>query len=197
MSELVAAILAGGASVRMGSDKASLVRGGSTLLERAAGAARGAGLAAMVVGRSQPRDWAIHGVSFIEDAFPGQGPMAAVLQALDLAHGACVMTLPCDLPGITAPAVRALGDAFRARGGELGAVLMIDGELQPLSAVYGASAREMLAREWTEGERSLRRIIARERGFARIEVAGMEAAPWADCDTPEQWRAVEGSEPIR
>jgi molybdopterin-guanine dinucleotide biosynthesis protein A len=190
MSDLVAAILAGGASVRMGTDKALLVRAGATLLERAAAAARGAGLAVTVVGRSQPRDWAIDGVSFIDDAHPGQGPMAAVLQALELAQGASVITMPCDLPNITADALRDLGEAYRRSGGGLGAVLVIDGAIQPLAAVYGAGVRELLARDWTDGERSLRRAIERERGFARIAIAGASASPWLDCDTPEQWRSI-------
>ncbi len=89
-------------------DKASLVRGGSTLLsERAAGAARGAGLAVLVV-RTKPAAPAgpiERRVSFIEDAYPGRGADGGeMLQALKSSaqHGACVMTLPCDLPSITA-----------------------------------------------------------------------------------------------
>ena len=105
------AVLAGGASSRMGADKAFIEVGGAPMVVRAAAALRAAGAApALVVGGARARLDAL-GLEVVEDRCPGEGPLGGVvsaLEALDARGGAldAVVTLPCDLVAPDPAAVR-------------------------------------------------------------------------------------------
>ena len=97
MTPVVAAILAGGQSRRMGRDKANIIWQGETLLARTARIAQEAGCTVQIVGREQPEDWPLPEVSFVSDASPSQGPLGGLATALETSHEA-VLLLACDLP---------------------------------------------------------------------------------------------------
>jgi len=83
-------VLAGGASSRMGREKALLVRGNETLCHRAGRVLAGAGVDRVFV--SGPRG--------IPDLIPGKGPLGGIHGALwalgEFYDG--VLFVPCDLP---------------------------------------------------------------------------------------------------
>ena len=76
------AILAGGASRRMGRDKATLDAGDGPLLERSARLGLELGLPVLVVGRERPTNWPLPTVRFVADRMPGQGPLGGLVTAL-------------------------------------------------------------------------------------------------------------------
>ena len=76
------AILAGGQSRRMGTDKAALQIGGVSLLERTARLALAVNLPVLVVGRPCPEQWPLPEVTFVEDAEAGLGPAGGLTAAL-------------------------------------------------------------------------------------------------------------------
>ena len=96
-------VLAGGASSRMGADKAFIEIEGEPMVVRAVGALRAAGAEpALVVGGDAARLGAL-GLDAVADRYPGQGPLGGVLTALG-APGSlgvsgigAVVTLPCDV----------------------------------------------------------------------------------------------------
>ncbi len=93
---LTAAVLAGGASVRMGRDKAALVLGGVPLLRRAAERAASCADEVLVVGRAGFPG--LEGVRFVPDLDGPPSSMRGLHAALTHASGDFVLLLACDMP---------------------------------------------------------------------------------------------------
>ena len=114
------AILIGGDSSRMGSDKATFEVDGVPMATRVAQAARQAGAdEILLIGGTQARAKKLEG-TWKKDAFPGQGPLGGVITALKSASHDSVVVLSCDMPFITDAVVRSLvrglGDAQASVG---------------------------------------------------------------------------------
>jgi molybdenum cofactor guanylyltransferase len=186
-----AMILTGGASTRMGRDKATLDVNGVTLAARVARVVCDVADPVIVVGPE-----ARTGLASIGD--PREGPLFAVavgaeeLAARD-ARGPCFV-VAADLPFLDAALLRllereiGLGDA---------AVPVAAGRDQPLCACYDLVALGITARRLVNtGKRSMRDLLAALRTVTRIpeevwqRAAGPEAL--ADVDTPEEWQEALG-----
>jgi molybdopterin-guanine dinucleotide biosynthesis protein A len=101
-SPLTVAVLAGGASVRMGLDKATLAIDGRAMIDHVLAAA--AGFPVVVVGRDHP------GVPSIPDRSTGRrGPLAGLVTALE-ATAAPVLLLGADQPWIRSATIRAMAE---------------------------------------------------------------------------------------
>jgi molybdopterin-guanine dinucleotide biosynthesis protein A len=185
--DVIAAIMAGGESRRMGADKAALRLGDESLLERTARVAVEAGLAVTIVGRERPPEWRGPRCGFLRDQRAGDGPLGGIATALAAANGAAVLALPCDLPALSAAAIGWLLARWRAHGREHGAVALRDGRTEPLFAVYAPAVKTAIDAALARGERSCWRVIAAG-GFDQAEVPAEHAAALRDCDTPEDWR---------
>ena len=134
-----AIILAGARSRRLnGADKAAVVLGGRTLLERAAGALVAAART-VVVG---PRREISLGVEWIEEEQPGRGPVPALAAGIEWVRSEAVVVLAVDYPLITATELEILVTSMRADG----AVAVDDeGREQPLLGAYRTkSLRDVL-----------------------------------------------------
>jgi molybdopterin-guanine dinucleotide biosynthesis protein A len=152
-----AAVLAGGASRRMGRDKATLAVGGVELASLAlAAAARVANPVVLVAPEGHPA----RRVAAPAIADPGLGPLAALAAALDALEAEHVLVLAGDHPGLRVELLARLV----ALAGEAEAVACRRGpRLEPLVAVYGrapalAAARARLA--GPAGGRSLTGLLA-------------------------------------
>jgi molybdopterin-guanine dinucleotide biosynthesis protein A len=157
----------------MGTDKAAVRVGGMMMLERVVRAAMGAGLEVMVVGRdAAPPEWPGElRVAWLADEGPAHsGPAAGLVRALEHA-GEAVVLLGCDLPLLTAEAIRALVAAHEgAPAGTVATVAVSAGEVgeggdvhfaEPTFSVYApgflGSAQKILSGErrgfqWLLGE---------------------------------------------
>ena len=152
-----AAVLAGGASRRMGRDKATLAVGGVELASLAlAAAARVAHPVVLVAPEGHPA----RRVAAPAVADPGLGPLAALAAALDALEAEHVLALAADHPGLRVELLARLV----ALAGEAEAVACRRGpRLEPLVAVYErvpalAAARARLA--GPAGGRSLTGLLA-------------------------------------
>lgn len=106
--EFTVAVLIGGDSSRMGSDKARFEVDGVPMAERVARAAIDAGAAEVLfVGGTQSRAKGFSG-SWKKDAFPGEGPLGGVITALKSANNDVVVVLSCDMPFITSAVISSL-----------------------------------------------------------------------------------------
>jgi len=154
---VAAAVLAGGASRRMGRDKATMAVGGAALASVAlAAAARVASPVVLVAPEGHPaRRLAARVV-----ADPGQGPLAALAAALAALEAGQVLVLAGDHPGLRVELLAHLvrlaprGEAVACRRGP---------RLEPLVAVYRrapalAAAEARLAA--AAGDRSLLGLLA-------------------------------------
>lgn len=133
MSEIEGFILAGGASSRMGADKAHLRLGGVTLVERAASALRAVSSGVSLV--SSKTDAAAFGLPVVPDVFTGLGALGGLHAALARATAGWAAVLSCDLPFAAGALLERLA-AERAPGLDAVAPLQADGRPQPLCALY-------------------------------------------------------------
>ncbi len=185
---LAVAVLAGGASRRMGRDKASLTMAGESLLHRTARIAGAIG-SVVVVGRPRPDGWDLT-TTFIADDRPGEGPLAAIATAL--AHAAMpTVALACDLPRLDTAALDWLIEAWRSTPAPLGLVSTRDGRGEPLFSIYMPAARGAIDAALARGERSVQRVIS-DPGFARREAPAAVASALDDCDDPDDWQRLGG-----
>ena len=183
---LTAVILAGGQSRRMGTDKARLEINGLPLLERVAAAALSAGLPLLVIGRVRPTDWSFASAVFAEDALPGHGPLGGLHTALTLANGP-VLALACDLPRLSAEAVRWLASQASERIGEHGLVTINTRRWEPLFSCYAPACLPLIETRLAEGRLSLHGLI--ESGdFSTAEAPDWLGPQLLNLNTPEDLR---------
>lgn len=114
-AEFTVAILVGGDSSRMGSDKALYEVDGSTMAQRVADAATAAGASELfVIGGTAARAKKLTG-TWKKDLYPGDGPLGGVITALKASSHDSVVVLSCDMPFITdaviTSLIRGLADA--------------------------------------------------------------------------------------
>ncbi|HEX7896045.1 MAG TPA: molybdenum cofactor guanylyltransferase [Terriglobales bacterium] len=135
LSEMIsvsAYVLAGGKSSRMGQDKAFLVLGGCTLLERALGSARTVAENVAIVG--DPAKFAAYG-QVIEDVYRERGPLGGIHAALSNTSTEWNLILGVDLPFVNADFLCFLISAAKS----CDAVVIVPstvGGYEPLCAVY-------------------------------------------------------------
>lgn len=178
------AVLAGGASTRMGRDKALVPVAGRPLALVAASALRGAGASRVVAIGGQPALEG-HGLPVIGDLHPGEGPLGGVITALRSLDAAIVAVLTCDLPSVTPHEVACLVASLDAEPRAAVAVAVQEGgRRQYLTAAYRVDAAlGPLGAAFTAGERAVRRAAA---DLATVEVDGLDPHRLADVDTPAE-----------
>jgi molybdenum cofactor guanylyltransferase len=177
------AVLTGGASRRLGLDKALVEVGGRSLAECSAAALRGAGAAEVVaVGGDLEVLAALPSVDrAVPDRHPGEGPLGGLLTAFAESSDDVVVVLACDVPGITAGDVSRLLDALRSEPHAAVAHAVVDGRVQPLTAAWRTSlARHELRRAFDDGERAPRVVFER---FRRVEVTSLPSSAVDDIDS--------------
>ena len=147
-------VLAGGASTRMGRDKATLELDGQRLVDRAV---RGLAecCAEVLVAPGPARPLTVAGAETVADA-PGEGPLAGIVAGLEAAGAPLVAVIAVDLPRASAAVLRALAATWDA---EAAVVPLVEGKLQPLHAVYAVSWTHCFAQLLAGGERSVRRAL--------------------------------------
>jgi len=181
----ITALFAGGASRRMGTDKAALTVGGETLLARTARLAEDAGLTVWVVGRARPGDWTRDTGTFLLDDVPGLGPLGALTTLLRRVSEP-ILALACDLPRLDAEALHWLA---AQTPGPHGLAALVDGDPEPLFSVYAPACLPLAEARLAEGRRSLRGLM--EAGdFARADAPDWVAARLVNVNTPEEWAGV-------
>jgi molybdopterin-guanine dinucleotide biosynthesis protein A len=157
------AVLCGGASTRMGTDKALIVVGGTTLAERACRVlAQGGANPVVCVGGDAGRLTSL-GLTVVPDADPGEGPLGGVLTAL--AHSQSVsragaVVVACDMPQITVEVIDAL--ITRASAAPAADIVWASSAagVEPLLAAYRLTCVDTLREAFDAGERALHRAVA-------------------------------------
>lgn len=132
-----AAILAGGKSSRMGTNKAFLEVGGSGMLGRTAGLLRPLVDELFLVG-DDDAPYSGLGLPVICDVHPGCGAAGGIHAALRHAAHPLVLCIACDMPHIERGVVELLLNSVRP--GDDAVLPRIGGWPEPLLAVYSRSA---------------------------------------------------------
>jgi molybdopterin-guanine dinucleotide biosynthesis protein A len=127
-------VLVGGASRRMGTDKARLVLGGLTQVKRVAAAMAPVVRNVRVVGSHS----AAEGFPNVPDIQPGWGPLNGIHSALAATHCEWALVVACDLPFVTTALLARLCQLANQRADTCDALVPIqpDGWRQGLCALY-------------------------------------------------------------
>jgi molybdopterin-guanine dinucleotide biosynthesis protein A len=156
------AVLTGGRSRRMGTDKALVLIDGRAMVDRVAAALRPACIDVVAVGPARLAG----NQRAVADLHPDEGPLGAILTALAVADSA-VFVAACDLAHLTTAAVERVVGA--ARDGVDVVVAGAGDTTQPLCSLWQPSATAAVSAVFAAGERSVRRALAGLR-VERVEV---------------------------
>ncbi len=179
-----AAVLAGGESRRMGRSKAWLELGGQPLLARAVSLARAAGASEVLISGRMGEDYAALGCPVLFDLEPGLGPVGGIERALHAAAFPQVLMLAVDLPRMTPEFLRRLASACDET---TGVVPTLEGDLEPLAAIYPVCCHEIATGHIRSGRLSARDFAEAclEAGAVRSgEVAASESICFANLNHP-------------
>ena len=188
--EACALVLAGGESIRFGSDKALAPFRGEPLIAHVLRGLRQAGFAQIAVAAKRPEKYAAAaaGAELLTDARPVQTPLAGLATGLRASRHALVFACAADMPFAAEPT---LIDALTAAAADHdAAVPHAGGSLQPLCAVWRRQpcldiAEELLAGPRPPGPRAILPLVR----AARLDWA--DVRPFLDADTPELLRELE------
>ena len=173
-----AAVLAGGRSTRMGTDKAGLPFMGMTLAAYQAEKLKALGMTDLMLSGCRQE---IPGARCVPDELPARGPLGGIHACLGAAAHEAVLFLSVDVPLVPADTLRALLDAHT--GGIT--LLSVDGAPQPLIGVYDRSLRpaaeEILRSDYTAVRRLFEKYLPR-----LVDYTGN---PWLmrNCNMPEDY----------
>lgn len=190
-------ILAGGASSRMGTDKARLVLEGRTFIERIAGALRAIAPNISMVS-ARPESFRAS-LPVVADLHRNCGALGGIHAALCACRAPWAAIVSCDLPFVTGELFVRLKD-FCDEVADAVAPLQSDGRPQPLCALYSpARCLEIVEQLLREGERRPRVLLrqVRTRWVAPPELADLPDAEllFMNVNTPEDYeRAREQAE---
>lgn len=188
---VVAFILAGGKSRRMGADKAFLEVAGRPLIEHAVALARSATNEVRIVGN--PAKFASF-ADTIPDVFAARGPLAGIHAALSASQADCNLILGVDLPFIEKRFLKYLVDSALSNNA-LVTVPSSGGHLQTLCAVYRRPFLEFAVPALEEGRNKIDalfpemmvNVIPEE----ELTSAGFSAAMFRNLNTLEDLEAAQ------
>lgn len=180
LARVTGAVLCGGASRRMGQDKATMVVGTDPLVARAVDALRDARVEDIRLIGGDAHALAIDGCVHVPDDHPGAGPLGGIVTALRCADRdtTCVVVLACDLLRPPASAITALVEVID--GGADVAVPVVDGRRQWLFSAWSTRTLGRLEQAFDAGIRAPRRV----EGLHVVDVAGLDSDVAVDADVP-------------
>jgi len=192
---ITGAVLAGGASTRMGESKAALILDGEPLLRRVVRRLQRALPAVLVIG---PADLAelVPGARVTPDLAPGDGPLGGLRTALHAIATPWAFVIACDMPFVAPPLVQAMAQlAATTERPQFDAVVLRTARgLEPLHAVYHHSCLSPIERQLQSPNRSLAGLLDKLRVRAVEETEAMRYDPHGcsafNANTPEEWHVA-------
>jgi len=188
--EACAVVLAGGESLRFGSDKALATFRGEPLVARVLRTLREAGFAQVVLAAKDSGKYASFAPpeDLLRDVRPIQTPLAGLEVGLRASRYPLVFACAADMPfAADGPLIDALTAAIE---GHDAAVPHAGGSLQPLCALWRRdpclrAAEALMASPRASGPRAILPLVR----AAKLEWGGIR--PFIDADTPELLREIE------
>ena len=182
-------VLVGGASSRMGQDKALLEFEGVTIAERIAERVRAAAGNVTLIG--PPERYRSLGYNVIPDRAAGYGPMGGVYTALAATHSEWNLIVACDMPFVTAELFEALFTDAEASPSTADCIVAESrmepghpGGIEPLCAVWQRRCA-------LPARRALDRNILKMHDFlSHLRVRRhlcTDRVPLANFNTPTEW----------
>ena len=190
---LMGAILVGGQSRRMGSDKAAMRVGGRPVLPRLAELLATRTDDVWTIGRPVPGVGLPRCVRWHPDLRPGGGPLAGIATALRGASAAgqeAVLAIACDMPRLTLDVVDFLLEGRRPDRPATAIRNPATGYVEPLAAVYETSSLPEIEQALDAGERSVTTVLERLAAHV-VEAPAALAEFLANVNRPEELKDID------
>ena len=179
-------ILAGGASRRMGRDKASLAIDGKTFLEIQMEKGRSLGIRDIIVSGHYQKG---SGYRVVEDSFPGRGPLEGLRCCLSAALNDRALVLAVDTPLVPVDELGLLM-RFSETDRTIPTVLSHDGMVEPLIAIYPKSVVPYAVEELEKGKGAMRSVL-QATGYQEFE-SSLDESFFMNVNTPQAFRDIGG-----
>ena len=190
--DVTALILAGGASKRMGADKAFLDVDGVPLIARVYAVLAPLFAEVLIAAGTETPGRGPFPARVLYDATPGQGPLGGLVTGLKAARTPWVFMVACDMPNLD-PKVIARIVAERAEG-LLAVVPESPGGPESCHALYARAALPLIEAAMAEGERAPYRLFGRLRArlIPKAEIAAIDPTfrSLANLNTPDDLKGV-------
>lgn len=187
--DITTAVLAGGKSSRMGTDKAFVELEGQTLLARALDLARSVSAEVRIIGSAQK--FAAFG-AVVEDTFLERGPLAGIHAALRASPTELNLILAVDTPFVSRAFLEYLFQQSR-RAAEWVIVPQTEGQRQPLCAVYRKEFAEVAENALQAGRNKIDplfdQVPTRVIDQVEMKTAGFGLNLFRNLNTPEELKA--------
>lgn len=185
-------VLAGGASRRMGEDKAGLLLAGETMIQRQIRLLRSVCSTVAVLG--PPEIFSSLDVPALRDELPGLGPLGALYTGLKWTRTDFNLFIGCDLPFMVARFLRYLCQRALDNRADVTVPESRDRRLQTLCAVYRRRAWRVIRTSLEGGEKKVSKIYSRVRclriDWPEIVRAGFSARIFDNMNTREDYEAA-------
>jgi molybdenum cofactor guanylyltransferase len=175
-------VLVGGASSRMGRDKASLPLHGKTLVEHVASAVAEAAGSVTLVGA--PERYRSLGLPILPDSHPGAGPLAGIHTALSASKADWNLIVACDMPAISGPFLKSLLAAAESSSADCLIPSGPSGLPEPLCAVYHRSCQAAIQAAL---DRNVRKVTDGLAGLRTATPSVSQSYWFRNVNTPEEW----------
>jgi molybdopterin-guanine dinucleotide biosynthesis protein A len=180
----------------MGQDKALLCHNGETMLELTVESLRLLTGRIVIVAASADQ-YCVSGAEVIADLYPGAGPVGGILTGLLALGAGCHFVLACDMPMVCNPVLERLMGMARDNQQCDAVVPEINGETEPLCAVYRDTATSKLAAFMETGRRSAREALC-QLNVKRIHQAELrqldpDLMTFTNINTPVDFKQLPGT----
>jgi molybdopterin-guanine dinucleotide biosynthesis protein A len=177
-------IMAGGASTRMGRNKALIEFQGQPLIERTVGRFKDWFDQVLLV-TNTPEEYGFLGVEMVSDRLPDLGPLAGIEAGLVASRHPLLFVAACDMPFLDEALIKHL--ISLANGVDV-VLPVIAGQSEPLHAVYARTCLPYVTANLNEGALKLGGLMAQlqVRQVAEAEVAPFGAPDrlFMNCNSP-------------
>ena len=183
-----AIILAGGASERMGRDKAMLDIDGRPLIQHLFEQLR-PHFEQVLISANDPSEYAFLGVDIVPDQIPGKGPLMGILSALEASRHDINFIVACDMPDLYVPLLHTM---MRAANNHDAVVPRTHLAVEPLFAIYHKRTAPMIRKAMDAGHYSVREAF-KTCDIAYVDVEDSQLP--RSLNTQEDYQAFVSREP--
>jgi len=193
---VTAAILAGGASSRMGTNKALLEIDGEPIITRTYQILAQLFHEVIIV-TNTPADYDFLPCRKVPDLFPGIGSIAGLHSAIAHSSAERTFVTACDMPFVDTETIRYLCQLQQS--GFDAVVPFSAGGQEPLHAVYAANCKEVFENAIQGNQRKILDILAQMRtrlvAWDEIQRVSGSGRSFLNVNTPEEYGAISSGQP--
>jgi molybdenum cofactor guanylyltransferase len=183
------AVLAGGRSRRMGTDKSFVLLNGKPLIEHVIDCVSVLSLPVILIA-NQPEKYAYLGLPTFVDVVPDKGSMGGLFTALTHSRTDYILCVACDMPFLHPPLLECIIDLS---GGYDATVPVIEGKPQMLHAIYHRACRGPMHASILAGALKIQSLLCRFRTRFILETGFPPAVfkhdSFVNLNTPQQLAA--------